>query len=375
MPSPLAHCVQLLLFCTLLAWLAVPGVRGQKPLAEEKPQTLELAPEAPDAIKAETSRLAYLLLPLERSGLLSHQVEESMKKLRAQLRKRKLLRITAWVGGAGDTRRVSSGIRELLAKWRIPIPAITVVRVGSLPDRAARVAFDVEIEESKPVNPHGLMFLAGTRAAAPEFHFDVSGEVRKSLDILAQRLAAEGSRPDDALMTRCFVSLTENMPALEQTVREHFPKSQIRVLQGLRSSPDSYAACNLTVRLSATPPEPLEARVTTLEEHAAPVTTLTKTNARGLVLTSAQLGFRATDADLDLAFERLQSTLKTAGSSLADTLQLNILAENLEVGQHAESRGRRYFNPKHDPAILRAAVEGLPALDATFSLDAIAIIP
>ncbi|MCZ2152651.1 MAG: hypothetical protein LC114_01930 [Bryobacterales bacterium] len=361
--------------CALLSWFSQSALHAQKPLPEEKPQVLQLAPEAPDFVKAETARLAYLPLPLERNGLLSQQVEESMKKLRSQLGKRKLLRITAWVGGAGDTRRVSSDIRELLTKWKIPIPAIVVARVGSLPDRAARVAFDVEIEDNKPVNPHGLIFLAGVRFVASEFHFDVSQEVEKAADVLANRLGEERVGPDNVLITRCFVSLTENLAELEHALRKRFPKSQIRVVQGLRSSPDSYATCNLTARLADPPALSLEAHVATLDENSPPVTTLTKTNAPTLVLTSAQLGFRSSDADLALAAERLQSSLKTAGSSLAYALQLNILAENLDLAQRAESQSRRYFDEGHDPAIFRAAVEALPALDSTLSLDATAIAP
>ncbi|MDZ7639799.1 MAG: hypothetical protein U5J83_16370 [Bryobacterales bacterium] len=346
----------------------------QKPPEEEKPQVREFAPEAPDYIKAETAKLAYLAVPLEDRGLLSRQVEESMKNLRRLLRKRKLLRITAWVGGAGDARRVSSNIRELLGKWRMPIPAIRVIRVGALPNRTARVAFDVEVEEQDAVNPHGLVFLSGVRAAGSEFHFNLGEEFGQSLNVLSARLAEEGAKDEDVLLARCFVSLTEDLPALELQLRKRYPNGNIRLLQSVRSSPDSYANCDLMARLPAAPAEPLEARVITPDESAPPITSLLKTNARTLVLSSAQLGFRATDADLALAFERLEATLTAAGSSLANAAQLSILSESADVGRRTEEQGRKYLNKKHDPAILRVTVEGLPALDATVSLDAIAVI-
>lgn len=371
---PATPALHVFLFAGAFLLAAFPA-QAQKRVEEEKPQVLELAPEAPDYVKAETSRLAYLTLPFEQRGLLSHQVEESMKNLRRLLRKRKLLRITAWVSGAGDTRRVSSSIRELLAKWRMPIPAITVVRAGALPDRAARVAFDIEVEEEGSVNPHGLMFLSGVRSVAPEFRFDVSAEVNRSLDTLSQRLAGEAAKPEDVLMARCFVSFTQDMQPLQLAIRKRFPKAQIRLLQSVRSSPESYANCDLVARLSSPPSQPLEARVITPQESGPPITSLVKTNAHTVVLTSAQLGFRATDQDLALAFERLEATLKTAGSSLANAAQLTILAESAEVARRTELQGRQYLNRKHDPAILRVTVEGLPALDATLSLDAVAVLP
>ena len=347
---------------------------AQKAGEEEKPQVLEVAPEAPDAVKVELSRFGFLQLAPENRGLLSRQVEESMKNLRRSLRKRRPVRITAWVGGAGDARRVSSSIRELLDKWHIPIPAISVIRVGALPDRAARVVFDVEVEEDDPVNPHGLLFLAGVRTLAPEFRFDIHRELTDSLDTLESRLHEDGGAVADVISARCFVSLTQDLPALEGVVRKRFPKANIRVVQSVRSSPDSYANCDLVARLANAPDRPLDAKVITPVNGEPPITSSVKTNARTLVLSSAQLGFRATDADFALAFERLEGTLKAAGSSLANAAQLSILAASQEVGRRAEAEGRSYLNAKHDPAILRVTVEGHPALDATLSLDAIAIV-
>jgi enamine deaminase RidA (YjgF/YER057c/UK114 family) len=369
--TSLPLCVLTLFACLLLA---VP-LPAQKKVEEEKPQVLALAPEAPDFVKAETARYSYLPLPVEDNGLLSRQVEESMKNLRRLLKKRKVLRITAWVGGAGDARRVSSNIRELLAKWRMPIPAISVIRVGALPNRASRVAFDIEIEEEDPVNPHGLLFLAGVRTVAPEFRFDIKQEFDQSIRTLEERLREEGATPADALHVRCFVSVTEDMQPLELALRQRFPNATPRVLQSLRSSPESYANCNLIARLGKAPVQPLEARVITPRENEPPITSLLKTNARTLVISSAQLGFRATDADLALAFERLQHTLAAAGTTLANAAQLSILAASLDVGRRTEAQGRKYLNSRYDPAILRVTVEGLPALDATVSLDTIAVIP
>ncbi len=357
------------------ALCACHSLAAQKPGEEEKPQVLEVAPEAPDSVKVDLSRFGFLQLAPESSGLLSRQVEESMKSLRRSLRKRRPLRITAWVGGAGDARRVSSSIRELLDKWRIPIPAISVVRVGALPTRAARVVFDVEVEEDDVVNPHGLLFLAGVRTLAPEFRFDIQRELTDSLDTLESRLREDSVTAADVISARCLVSLTQDLSTLEGAVRKRFPKANIRVVQSVRSSPDSYANCDLVARLASAPDRPLDAKVVTPVNGEAPITSSVKTNARTLVLSSAQLGFRATDADFALAFERLESTLKSAGSSLANAAQLSILAASPEVGRRAEAEGRSYLNVKHDPAILRATVEGHPALDATLSLDTIAVVP
>lgn len=361
----------------LLALLAL-GVgcgMAQKPRKEEKPQVLAQVPDAPAAMKIDTARFSYLAIPQEDRGLLSKQVEESLKNMRRALRKRRLARITAWVGGAGDVRRVSASIREQLAEWRLPIPAITVIRVGALANPASRVAFDIEVEEENAVNPHGLIFVAGERALSAEFRLNLKGDFQRVLGTLDERLRAEGAEPAAVMAARCFVSLSEDLPGLDQALRQRYPAANTRVMQALRTSPDSFVNCEMAARAAAAPAESIEARIATLAEGQPPVTTMVKVNTRRLVLTSAQLCFRATDTDLALGFERLQNTLEEQGTTLSNAAQLSILAQSPELGVRAEQQGRKFLNPRYDPAILRQTVEALPALDSTISLDAIVAVP
>ncbi|MCW5966214.1 MAG: hypothetical protein KIT83_19405 [Bryobacterales bacterium] len=348
---------------------------AQKPLKEEKPQVLAPVPDAPAAVKIETARFSYLAIPSEDRGLLSKQVEESLKNLRRALRKRRLARITAWVGGAGDVRRVSTSIREQLAEWRLPIPAITVIRVGALANPGSRVAFDIEVEEENAVNSDGLLFLAAERSLSAEFRLDLKGDFQRVLGTLDERLRAEGVEPAAVIGARCFVSLSDDLAALDRELRQRYPAASASVMQALRTSPDSFVNCDLVARLAAAPSDAFEARIATLEEGQPPVTTVVKVNTPRLVLTSAQLCFRATDADLALGFERLQNTLEEQGTSLSNAAQLSILAQSPELGIRAEQQGRKFLNPLYDPAILRQTVEALPALDSTISLDAIVAVP
>ncbi len=359
----------------MLFALCVMGAMAQKPPKEEKPQVLAAIPDAPNAVTITSSHFGLLAVPPEDRGLLSKQVEESLKNLRKSLRKRRLARITAWVGGAGDVRRVSSSIREQLSEWRMPIPAITVVRVGALPDNASRVAFDVEVEEERPVNPHGLIFLAGERTLSREFRLNLKPDFESVLATLEQRLNAEGAAPAAVISARCFVSLSDDLAGLDRALRQRYPSAQARVMQALRSTPDSFVNCKLVARAAVSSPAALEPKIETLVEGEQPVTTLVKVNTPRLVLTSAQLCFRATDADLALGFERLENTLEEQGTKLSNAVQLSILAQSPELGIRAEQQGRRFLNTRYDPAIFRQTIEALPALDSTISLDAIVAVP
>lgn len=377
-------------FCSLrnprtscvVAWFALAAVLCPTAFAQrskskdyEKPQTLAVIPEAPGAVKIRTSRLEFLRIPEENSGLLTRQVEESMKSLRKALRKKRLARITAWVGGAGDVRRVSSSIRELLDGWKVPLPAIIVIRVGALPNPATRVAFDIEVEGDDPVNPHGLIYLAGVRQPSPEFRLDLREELEKAVSTLEKRLEEQGVSRDDVISARCMVSLSQNLADLDSAIRKRFPTANTRVMQALRATPDSYVNCDLLARLKQAPAEAMEAKVITMEDGAPPITSYFKVNTPHVVLTSAQLCFRATDNDLRLGFERLDNTLKEMGTALEHAVQLSILAQAPELGTRAEAQGRQYLHAHYDPAILRQSVESLPALDSTISLDAVVAVP
>ncbi len=358
---------------TLLAFMAIPS-HAQKPPKEEKPQVLAPVPDAPGAVKIDTTRYGLLTVPLEERGLLSKQVEESLKALRRTIHKRRIARITAWVGGAGDVRRVSSSIREQLAEWRIPIPAITVIRVGALSRTSSRVALDVEVEEESSVNPHGLLFFAGERAVSTEFRMDLKKDFGGVLGRLDTRLQAEGVEPEAVVGARCFVSFSDDLTGLGESLQQRYPASKARVMQALRTSPDSFVNCELVARAAKPPNQPVEPRIETLREGAAPVTTVIRVNAPRLVLTSAQLCFRATDNDLALGFERLQNTLEEQGTKLSNAAHLSILAQSPQLGVRTEELGRKFLNTRFDPAIFRQTVEALPALDSTISLDAIVAV-
>ncbi|MCU0226571.1 MAG: hypothetical protein MUF01_02940 [Bryobacterales bacterium] len=375
-PSTLAWWLRQLPLLVLMAIVLLCGGQGlaQKPPKEEKPQVLPPVPDAPGALKLDTARYALISVPLEERGLLSKQVEESLKQLRRVMRKRRVVRVTAWVGGAGDVRRVSSSIREQLADWHIPIPTITVIRVGALSSSAARVGLDVEVEEETALNPNGLLFLAGERVMTSEFRLNLEKDLDAVLSTLDKRLEAEGVAPAAVLAARCFVSLSDNLAGLDQQLKKRYPSANARVMQALRTTPDSFANCELTARAATSPSQPLEARIETLTEGAAPVTTVVRVNSPRIVLTSAQLCFRATDTDLALGFERLQHSLEEQGTRLANAAHLSILAQSPQLGIRAEELGRKLLNTRFDPAIFRQTVEGLPALDSTVSLDAVVAV-
>jgi enamine deaminase RidA (YjgF/YER057c/UK114 family) len=93
----------------------------------------------------------------------------------------------------------------------------------------------------------------------------------------------------------------------------------------------------------------------------------------GLVFTGAQMAFGYTQADARLAFERLERTAKSAGSSVKNAVVLNFYPLSRQLGETALAAGREYLDPARSPAGLRGVVfEGLPSMDGSFAIEVIA---
>ena len=89
----------------ILAATAHSFAQKEKKEEEEITQTLEILPDPPAAVTAETSRLVYFISPLSAKGLLSQQVSDALKSLLKQARGATIVKLRAFVAGSGDVRR------------------------------------------------------------------------------------------------------------------------------------------------------------------------------------------------------------------------------------------------------------------------------
>ncbi|MGD0014604.1 MAG: hypothetical protein ABSD56_09285 [Bryobacteraceae bacterium] len=136
----LAGLICLALAWTLTAQAAEKKKKGKKGQEEEITQVLELPREPPAVTVAEAERLAFQVTPLYSKGLLSQQVREALKWLLRQ--DRPVARLRAFVAGTGDTRRVQAIVSEGFTERRLPLPTLTVIQVGALPQEGAQVVLE-----------------------------------------------------------------------------------------------------------------------------------------------------------------------------------------------------------------------------------------
>ncbi|MEZ5352572.1 MAG: hypothetical protein R2762_08040 [Bryobacteraceae bacterium] len=373
----------LLATCTvLIASLAADtlwAAKKKKKDEEEETQTLETIPDPPSALQAEAGRLVFYTSPYTTKGLLSQQVRDSIKALWRRHKKAQIVKIRALVAGTGDLRRVQSLVAEMFSDKRQPIPVVSVVQVGALPVTGAQVILESTAVDRKVVNPHGLAFISGKGATAA---FDQENPTMKVMPLAARSmsdlrtaLTGVGAASSDTLRVTCFMSSLEDHAQVHALVAKEFPQAALAFAQTQRSPAQKVVECEAVARLAVDPGVAWKV-VNPPGLAASPNFSQAALVGPGkLVLSGAQLAFRAQDSDVRLAFDRLNSQLEQSGSSVRHVFWSGIYSLSAAITGKVRALRFEYYDKANPPASTLMEFEGLPSLDSTFALEVIAGIP
>ena len=331
--------------------VVAPDTDKKKKKDEDVTQTLPPARELPLALPAETNRLAFSVSPLSAKGLLSQQTRDALNAL---LHKNHgtIIKLRAFVAGSGDLRRVGEIAGEIFTEKHEPLPVISVVQVGALPLAGAQVVIESIEADRKVVNPQGVAFFSGQTGSS------VSQSIEKLKGALA---GAAGSGGGDVLRATCFVSSLDEQRDTGRLMAASFPGAELNFVQMQREAVTPAADCEMVARLRAplgpSPPD------------AGPGSYLAVGPSSTLVITGAQLAFGAEDADLKLAFDRLQKGLNAANTGLDHVIMAHLYMTSTALADRIRAVRAQYSSGPNT----MLPVEGLPSLDARFGLDVIAL--
>ena len=96
-------------------------------------------------------------------------------------------------------------------------------------------------------------------------------------------------------------------------------------------------------------------------------------SAPKVVMTGTQLAFRAQDADLKLAFERLGRTLESMQTSYKNVVVAQVYPLAEDVAERVRVRQFDFFPKDRPPVISSILMEGLPSMDASFAVEVTAV--
>jgi len=347
--------------------------RGKKRGEEPVTQTLELPPDPPAVLAAETARLVFDATPLTSKGLLSQQVRDQVRWILSKYGKSRVVKIRAFVAGSGDLRRVQTVVSEIFSERRLPLPVLSVVLAGALPMNGAQVQMEITAEDRKAVNPSGLAFIAGQRVEGKPGAAGSATLVRDSLTRVRTVIEAAGGAASSTRRVTCFASSIDQVPEIRQAAAAVFPGAAFTLVQAQRAFSRPLAECEAVASLARAPAAPAVRvnppglPVSDGFSHAVAV------SAPRLVFAGAQMAFNYEDTDARLAFERLEKTLSSAGSSLKRTVAINAYPLSQTLAGLVRKYWFEFLDKAAPPASTLMVLEGLPSMDAAFALEAVAL--
>ena len=358
----------LVLIFSLLAAAAAFGQQERK-ISKKKDedkepvtQTLPLLKDPPQAIAAETAELVFHVSPLSSKGLLSQQVRDALKSLFNENHGAAIVKLRAFVAGSGDLRRVQTLVSEILTDHKLNLPALSTIQAGALPLEGAQVVIESIAEEKKSVNPAGLAFFSGQQAK----------DVRASMAQLQSAVAAAGVDPALVLRATCFLSSLDDAQTARELMHAAFPGSAGDVVQLQRFEAAPLAECEAVGRLDRAPAQAVVLMNPPGLAKNANYSQIALVNSPKIVLSGTQMAFGEQDRDLRLAFERLGKELAPLGASYKDVFWSSTYPLTRAIADKVRAIRFDYFNHARPPASTFLLFEGLPSLDATVAIEAMA---
>ncbi len=362
----------LMLACTLGTLLPdAAEAQRRKKTEEELTQVLELPPDPPSVVTADTGRLAFLNAPLSARGLLSQQTQNAVKWLLGQSRGRRIVKVRAFVAGTGDQRRVPAIVSEELTQRKQPLPAVTVVQVGGLPMEGAQVSLEAVLEEKKPVNPEGVAFLSGQVSRPAEGEAGLRPTIERSADLLKSAMESAGGAA--MLRVSCFLTSLEDAAAALDAAASRFPGVPLTIVQTQRAPRERLVECEGVARLKRGPGSEVEFVNPDGLARSKAYSQIALVKSSRLVMTSTQLAFRYGEEDARLAFSRLQKTLEGAKSSLKMAVMMNSYPLSGQIAELIRKVRFEWLDAARPPASTLLPFEGLPSMDASFAIEVAAV--
>jgi enamine deaminase RidA (YjgF/YER057c/UK114 family) len=327
-----------------------PNKKKKNEDKEPVTQTLPVLRDPPGAAAGDTNKLVFHVSPLSDKGLLTPQTRDALNALMKLNRGAQIVKLRAFVAGTGDMRRVQTIVSEVFTDKKQPLPALSTIQVGGLPMEGAQVVIESVSVDKKPTHANGLVFFSGQRSTNAPLAIAQLDAAAKTAGVTANGL----------LRITCFLSSFDGIEAGRASAAHTFPTAAADFVQALRASADSFAFC-----------EGVGDRTQTGDAvHFIPSAVLV--SSPKLVFSGTQMAFRDQDADLRLAFQRLQRVLEPLSVSYKDVVFSSIYALSRAMLERTSEISDEFF--PRDPRVPTTALtfEGLPSLDASMAIEVIA---
>jgi enamine deaminase RidA (YjgF/YER057c/UK114 family) len=175
------------------------------------------------------------------------------------------------------------------------------------------------------------------------------------------------------LRVTCFCSSLEDHAAVRAVVEPNFHHAAVDLVQLQRSPIRGVVECEAVAKLAHKIAAPVQF-VNPAGLTASPnFSQLALVSAPRLVFTGTQVAYGFQDSDARLAFQRLAKALEQGGSSVNDVVMAHLYPLSSSIAEQVRRIRFEFFDKARPPASTLQPFEGLPAMDAGFAIDVVAI--
>ncbi len=299
------------------------------------------------ALEAETATLDFHISPLLRTGGLSAQIRQSLNDLIRDTKGETIIKLRAFVAGAGDARRVEAAAAEIFTERKLPLPTLSVIQVGALETEAAQVVIEAVVSTHRAVNPSGLAFFSG----------QIAGTAGRAVQRLQDSVKIASVASDRVLRCTCFTSRIDNAAVLRDALHAAFPSTSITIVQALRDPATDTTLCEAVGQMKQAR---TEGPVVLIDGART-----TLVNSPKLVFTGLQLTFGNFLDDAQEAVLRLQRA-----ASALQPVEAPVQVNAFVLDAYGGSAIRKMTAVPLSTFTVQT-IEGLPAVDATAGIEAI----
>lgn len=348
-----------------LALLCAP-LQSKKKKPEDITQTLELPKDPPSVITADLHRMVFRVTPLSAKGLLSAQTKDAVKTMLKQTSGENVVRVRAFVAGSGDLRRVPQIVSEIFTEHKLALPAVSVVLAGGLPLNGAQVLLEsISISKKSETAPAGLLFVPGQMAENPQLADNVAPLARKALEQFDRAVVKGGG--SSVLRVTCFVSSLADSDAVSSLIAARYPTAAIALVQPKRAHASSTVECEGVAKLA----QPVNG-VAFVKDGDRVIGAAV--SAPTVALTGTLVAYGYEDRAARQVFDRMNKVLEPAKASWKSVAEVRFYPLAASIAKQIVRVRDDFLDRANPPAMSMAPVEGLPSIDASFAMDAIAVV-
>jgi enamine deaminase RidA (YjgF/YER057c/UK114 family) len=261
----------------------------------------------PDAAVGTTKSLTFHVAVRSTESSVEGQARAALDDLLRRDRGARIVRLRVFAVGSERLVMAQRVIGETLAARHIPLPALSLLGVQSLPGPGQLIEMESIGVGTRAINPHGLAFLAGL--ASP------TGE--KTAAGLARVARAAGVSPTNVVRVSCFYESAEQLDGARKAVADTFPGAEAAFVQSYGSAATPAVECEAVARLADT--------VGATRYFNLPGTTPSPNFSRAALVSASQLAFTGTvvalgdsASDMHVLLDRVQTSLTPLGGTLHD---------------------------------------------------------